>query len=271
MRLDKDFQVMHKATRAQDLLIQSMTLMDQQVQQRVTEKIKTRSTGFGGDQTKTTSNNNGEEHVLMPTQTPGVNKTKKTAGLLAFTNTREAKQSEVESFLLNQLGERFKHAKLLEVSDGSYLITMDVRLPVFGKALSIEKRDMKSILRDRAGYLLKRDAQKYTTSQRNRVGLDEKQESKGPQVADSEAFSLGEAAKSIVYDKKLLQGATTKVPMPQLTQMIGPIPSQQRKMVGDHYLAGGNLDSESDIHALQALSGIPSTGFHANNHFDIGT
>jgi hypothetical protein len=47
VRLDKDFQVMHKATRAQDLLIQSMTLMDQQVQQRVTDKMKTRSTGFG--------------------------------------------------------------------------------------------------------------------------------------------------------------------------------------------------------------------------------
>jgi hypothetical protein len=65
------------------------------------------------------------------------------------------------------LGDRFKHAKLLEVSEGSYLITMDVRLPVFGKALNIDKRDMKSILRDKAGYLLKRDAQKYT-SQRNR-------------------------------------------------------------------------------------------------------
>ena len=35
VRLDKDFQVMHKATRAQGILIQSMTLMDQQVQQRV--------------------------------------------------------------------------------------------------------------------------------------------------------------------------------------------------------------------------------------------
>jgi hypothetical protein len=74
-------------------------------------------------------------------------------------------------------------------------------------------------------------------------------------VAESEAFSIGEAAKNIVYDKKLLQGATTKVPMPQLTQMVGPIPSQQRKMLDDHYLAGWNLDSESDINALQALSG----------------
>ena len=60
---------------------------------------------------------------------------------------------------------------------------------------------MNSILRDKAGYLLKRDAQKYT-SQRNRVGLDEKQESKGPQVAESEAFSIGEAAKNIIYDNK---------------------------------------------------------------------
>jgi hypothetical protein len=92
-------------------------------------------------------------------QTPAVTKTKKTQGLsAALSNNREAKQSEIESFLLGQLGDRFKHAKLLEVSEGSYLITMDVRLPVFGKALNIEKRDMKSILRDKAGYLLKRDA-----------------------------------------------------------------------------------------------------------------
>jgi hypothetical protein len=81
----------------------------------------------------------------------------------------------VESFLVNQLGDRFKHAKLLEVSDGSYLITMDVRLPVFGKALTIEKRDMKRILGDKASYLLKRDEQKYS-SKRNRVGLDQNQE-----------------------------------------------------------------------------------------------
>lgn len=61
--------------------------------------MKTRSTGFG-DQTKT-SNNNEEEQVHLPTQTPAVTKTKKTGGLLASTNTREAKQLEVESFLLN--------------------------------------------------------------------------------------------------------------------------------------------------------------------------
>ncbi len=54
--------------------------------------------------------------------------------------------------ILEQLGDRFKHAKLLEVSDGSYLVTMDVRLPVFGKAAPLNPRDKKSILAK--GYLL---------------------------------------------------------------------------------------------------------------------
>lgn len=74
---------------------------------------------------------------------------KKAAGL---TSTREQKQNDIEKQLLAQLGDRFKHAKLLEVSDGSYLITMDVRLPVFGKQLILKERDKKSILN--RGYLL---------------------------------------------------------------------------------------------------------------------
>ena len=84
----------------------------------------------------------------------------------------------------------------------------------------------------------------------------------GPQVAMPEAFFVAEAAKNIQNNKKLLQGPNTKVPMPQLTQMVCHINSQQRKMLGVHYQAGEKLDSESVIHALQALSGIPSTGFY---------
>jgi hypothetical protein len=68
-------------------------------------------------------------------------------------NNRDQKQGEIEKYLLNQLGDRFKHAKLLEVSEGSYLITMDVRLPVFGKSMSLAMRDKKSIL-NQEGYLL---------------------------------------------------------------------------------------------------------------------
>jgi hypothetical protein len=77
-----------------------------------------------------------------------------------------------------------------------------------------------------------------------------------------EAFFVAEAAKNIQNNKKLLQGPNTKVPMPQLTQMVCHINSQQRKMLGVQYQAGEKLDSESVIHALQALSGIPSTGFY---------
>lgn len=55
-------------------------------------------------------------------------------------------------------------------------------------------------------------------------------------MAESEVFSLGEAAKSIVFDNRLLQGAMTKFPRPQLTQMVGPIFSKQNKVVGDRYL-----------------------------------
>jgi hypothetical protein len=55
VRLDKDFQVMHKATRAQDLLIQSMTLMDQQVQQRVTKTSSSQGIDSSKCQKKQTS------------------------------------------------------------------------------------------------------------------------------------------------------------------------------------------------------------------------
>ena len=71
------------------------------------------------------------------------------------------------------------------------------------------------------------------------------------------------SAKNVIYEKKNIQGAT-KVPIPQINQ--GPLTAQQRKLVGDHYLAGGTLDSESDIHALQALSGIPSAGINLEHH-----
>lgn len=55
--------------------------------------------------------------------------------------------------MVGQLGERFMHAKLLEVSENSYLITTDVRLPVFGKTLSLVERTKSSI--SKRGYLIK--------------------------------------------------------------------------------------------------------------------
>jgi hypothetical protein len=66
VQLDKDLQEIKKATWAQELLMKSISLMDQQVP---------RSKGFE-DQTKN-SKNNGEEQVHLPTQTPAVTNTKK--------------------------------------------------------------------------------------------------------------------------------------------------------------------------------------------------
>jgi hypothetical protein len=51
------------------------------------------------------------------------------------------------------LGDRFKHAKLLEISENSYLISNNVRLPIFGKQYSIFERTKSSI--SKRAYLLK--------------------------------------------------------------------------------------------------------------------
>jgi hypothetical protein len=80
--------------------------------------------------------------------------------------TKESKQNAVERQLLEQLGDRYKHAKLLEVSDGSYLITLDIRLPIFGKQVQLKPRDKQSI--SNRGYLLTEQSGKYT-SQRQRA------------------------------------------------------------------------------------------------------
>lgn len=59
--------------------------------------------------------------------------TKTRRGPLKITNTKEQKQDEIERQLVGQLGDRFKHARLLEVSENSYLISHGVRLPIFGQ------------------------------------------------------------------------------------------------------------------------------------------
>jgi hypothetical protein len=51
------------------------------------------------------------------------------------------------------LGDRFKHAKLLEISENSYLIANNVRLPILGKQYSIGERTKSSI--SKRAYLLK--------------------------------------------------------------------------------------------------------------------
>jgi hypothetical protein len=44
-----------------------------------------------------------------------------------------------------QLGDRYKHGKLLEISENSYLITGGIRLPILGKTVKRLERTRSSI------------------------------------------------------------------------------------------------------------------------------
>lgn len=67
-------------------------------------------------------------------------------------NERAQRQDEIERRLVGQLGERFKDAKLLEVSEGSYLIQNRVKLPIFGRRIERTIRTKSSI--DKRSFLL---------------------------------------------------------------------------------------------------------------------
>lgn len=64
-------------------------------------------------------------------------------------NERAQRQDELERRLVAQLGERYKHAKLLEVSEGSYLIQNQIKLPVFGKTINPHHRTKDSISKNK--------------------------------------------------------------------------------------------------------------------------
>jgi hypothetical protein len=66
--------------------------------------------------------------------------------------SREDRQNDIEQRVMAQLGDRFRHGKLLEISENSYLITGGVRLPVFGKSFKRLERTKSSI--SKKAYLL---------------------------------------------------------------------------------------------------------------------
>ena len=54
---------------------------------------------------------------------------------LNITNHKAADQEVIEKRLVSQLGERYVHANLVELRPNSYLISQQVRLPVFGQSI----------------------------------------------------------------------------------------------------------------------------------------
>lgn len=87
------------------------------------------------------------------------------------------------------------------MSEGSYLITMDVRLPVFGKALILKGRDKKSILNK--GHLLNQDAQKYTSQRVDLVNNSHMDPLSMMDAFSDQAASSANVAgtKNVVYNK----------------------------------------------------------------------
>lgn len=80
-------------------------------------------------------------------------------------NERAQRQEEIERRLVGQLGERFKNAQLLEVSEGSYLIQNQIKLPIFGKSIAPITRTKSSI--SKRAFLLNSGA--YNTNLRKYV------------------------------------------------------------------------------------------------------
>lgn len=66
----------------------------------------------------------------------------------------------IEKRLIGQLGERFQHATLIELSRQSYLILNNVRIPIFGRKANIIERTPESI--SKKSYLLMKDSEFYT-------------------------------------------------------------------------------------------------------------
>lgn len=64
---------------------------------------------------------------------------------------------------MGQLGDRYEHAQLIEISRNSYLISNKVRLPVFGRRENLIERTKDSI--SKKGYLLMKDSE-FLSSQR---------------------------------------------------------------------------------------------------------
>lgn len=66
----------------------------------------------------------------------------------------------IEKRLIGQLGDRFQHATLIELSRQSYLISNSVRIPIFGRKANIIERTPEST--SKKSYLLMKDSEFYT-------------------------------------------------------------------------------------------------------------
>eukprot|EP00347_Sterkiella_histriomuscorum_P022188 403331364 len=173
-KLDKDFKQISKASKAAELLTNSMNIMEQIKKINLNDKTKrTGDISFKGygDQTGRTNQNTTDQQSNNQITLVNPDRTKRGPGqTLKIQNTKEFRQNEIERHLLGQLGDRFKHAKLMEISENSYLISADIRLPIFGRPFQLIERTKTSI--SKRGYLLKMHPE-YTSQNRRKQAVQQ--------------------------------------------------------------------------------------------------
>ena len=104
-------------------------------------------------------------------------------------NNKADDQQVIEKRLVQQLGEQYRHAELIEISRGSYLIQNKIRLPIFGRQMEMIERNEKSI--KNRGYLIMRDKEYYSRG----IGLVSKHKYKlDPNMTNYLAQQQAEAA-----------------------------------------------------------------------------
>ena len=149
LKLDKDFENITKASKTADILTNSITFMETMRQMEANQKLQKKLNAGVGGQTQ-----NEEPYLLVNSNgyASGTIQPKPYTIRKDAHNERAQRQDEIERRLVGQLGDRFKDAKLLEVSEGSYLIQNRIKLPIFGRTINPVIRTKSSI--DKRSFLL---------------------------------------------------------------------------------------------------------------------
>lgn len=153
-KLDKDLAYIVKASKTTDILTNSITFMNTLRQMEEQKKqLKKNNALLGGDSTKhqTVQHESYLPPYLLINKNALMNSNeaiKANNGMYKDAhNERAQRQEEIERRLVGQLGDRYKDAKLIEVSEGSYLIQNHVKLPLFGSKKPIYQRTKTNFLK----------------------------------------------------------------------------------------------------------------------------
>lgn len=108
-------------------------------------------------------------------------------------NERAQRQEEIEKRLVGQLGDRYKDAQLLEVSEGSYLIRNHIKLPLFGSSIKLLQRTKATTS---THYLKNKKLGLFNAADLSKYVLDMSSSSQQPQQAATNELKAQQQAQS---------------------------------------------------------------------------